>query len=62
MGNISLTLGLTDPWGYQPWRVPTLMSSYVAATAASNPSCLTPIVFADTFESGDSSAWSSTVP
>jgi hypothetical protein len=62
MGNISLTLGLTDPWGYQPWRVPNLMSSYVASIAASNPSCLTPIVFADGFESGDTSAWSSTVP
>lgn len=62
MSNISLTLGLTDPWGYQPWRVPNLMSSYVAATAASHPSCLTPILFADDFESGDTSAWSATVP
>ncbi len=62
MGNISLTLGLSDPWGYQPWRVPALMSSYVAATAASYPSCLTPIVFEDSFEMGDASAWSSTVP
>ena len=61
MANISLTLGLVDPWGYQPWRVPKLMSSYVVATAASHPSCLTPVVFADGFESGDSSAWSSTV-
>jgi len=62
MSNISLTLGLTDPWGYQPWRVPNLMTSYVAATAASYPSCLAPIMFADDFESGDTSAWSSTVP
>ena len=62
MANISLTLGLVDPWGYQPWRVPSLMSSYVAATAASHPSCLTPILFADDFESGDTSAWSATVP
>jgi hypothetical protein len=62
MGNISLTLGLSDPWGYQPWRVPAVMSSYVAATAASHPSCLTPIVFEDGFDWGDTSGWSSTAP
>ena len=61
MANISLTLGLTDPWGYQPWRVPNLMSSYVASVAASNPLCLL-TVFADGLESGDGSAWSSTRP
>jgi hypothetical protein len=60
MSNISLTLGLTDPWGYQSWRVPNAMSGYVASVAASNPSCLL-TMFADGFESGDSSAWSSTV-
>jgi len=62
MSNISLTLGLLDPWGYQPWRVPNVMSAYVASTAASYPLCLAPVVFGDTFETGDTSAWSSTVP
>jgi hypothetical protein len=62
MSNISLTLGLADPWGYQPWRVPAVMISHVTATAMSNPLCLAPILFADAFESGDASAWSSMVP
>jgi len=62
MSNISLTLGLVDPWGDQPQRVPDVMSAYVATTAASFPQCLAPILFAGTFETGDTSAWSSTVP
>jgi hypothetical protein len=59
--NISFTLGLSDPWGYQSFRVPNAMSAYVATVAASSPLCLL-TMFADGFESGDSSAWSSTVP
>jgi hypothetical protein len=62
MGNISLTFGLNHPYGYQPWRVPVnVMRPYVASVAASNPACLL-TMFADGFEGGDSSAWSSTVP
>ena len=59
--NISFTLGLTDPWGYQSFRVPNTMGTYAASVAASNPLCLL-TVFADGFESGDAAAWSSTVP
>ncbi len=59
--NISLTFGLAHPWGNQPQRVPAVMNAYVASVAASSPLCLL-TMFADGFESGDSSAWSSTVP
>jgi hypothetical protein len=38
------------------------MISHVTATAMSHPLCLAPLLFADAFESGDTSAWSSMVP
>lgn len=62
MSNISLTFGLNHPWGNNPARVPALMSSYLSTMAASYPLCLDPIIFADFFEAGDASGWSSTVP
>jgi hypothetical protein len=40
--NITLTFGTNHPYGVQPGRVPSLMSSYVASVAASNPVCLAP--------------------
>jgi hypothetical protein len=40
--NIKLTFGTNHPYGVQPGRVPSRMNSYVAAVAASNPSCLAP--------------------
>lgn len=40
--NISLKFGTNHPYGVMPGRVPSRMSSYVAAVAASNPSCLAP--------------------
>jgi hypothetical protein len=40
--NISLTFGTSHPFGVQPGRVPSRMSSYVASVAAANPSCLAP--------------------
>ena len=50
------------PWGNAPGRVPILMYNYLASTAATYPRCLAAIVFADHFEAGDTSAWSSTTP
>lgn len=40
--NISLKLGTNHPYGVMPGRVPSRMSSYVAAVAASKPACLAP--------------------
>ena len=40
--NISLKFGTNHPYGVMPGRVPSRMSSYVAAVAASNPACLAP--------------------
>ncbi|MCP3975528.1 MAG: hypothetical protein GY720_13670, partial [bacterium] len=40
LANISLTFGTGHPFGVDPDRVPSLMSDYVVATAASDPSCL----------------------
>ncbi|MEA2604236.1 MAG: hypothetical protein QOF89_5228 [Acidobacteriota bacterium] len=40
--NITLTFGTNHPYGVQPGRVPSLMSSYVASVAAANPTCLAP--------------------
>lgn len=64
--NISLTLGQGHPYGTAPGRVPTRMAAHVASRAAASPGCLDYIsvgdIFADGFESGDTTAWSSTVP
>ena len=66
LSNISLSLGTGHPYGVSPARVPSRMAAHVQAVAASNPSCLAPLedneIFADGFESGDTSAWSSTAP
>lgn len=65
--NISLTLGLGHPFGVAPERVPTRMGDHVAARSASFPACLPfvmggPGIFSDGFESGNTSAWTVTVP
>lgn len=62
LSNISLTFGLDHPWGDDPNRVPRRMSDFVAATASAHPACLAPIVFLDTFETGDTSEWSYASP
>jgi len=51
-------------YGIAPERVPARMSSHVATTAGGNPGCLAPLddIFADGFESGDVSAWTSSNP
>ncbi len=40
--NMALTFGTAHPYGVMPGRVPSRMSSYVAAVAVSKPACLTP--------------------
>jgi len=40
--NIALKFGTNHPYGVQPGRVPSRMSSYVVSKATSNPSCLAP--------------------
>ncbi len=64
MSNTSLNLGVGHPYGIAPGRVPTRMRNHVVATAAGNPSCLAPIgiLFIDGFASGNTGAWSVTVP
>ncbi len=64
--NTALTLGLGHPFGIAPERVPTRMGNHVTSISGMNPACL-PLVngvglFADGFESGNTSAWSVTVP
>ena len=61
-GNVSLTLGLTHPFGVAPQRVPSRMRSHVLSVAG--PSCLAPvgILFVNGFQSGNTSAWSVTAP
>jgi len=64
ISNIGLTLGAGHPYGIAPERVPSQISDHVIATAGGAPACLAPVatIFVDGFESGDTSAWSSTVP
>jgi hypothetical protein len=64
LGNTSLTLGLGHPFGVAPERVPNRMRSHVVSVASGNPSCLAPIgiIFIDGFGSGNTGAWSATVP
>jgi hypothetical protein len=68
LSNISLTFGnpggVPFTYGIKPERVPARMSSHVATTAGGSPSCLAPLddIFADGFESGDVSVWSSSNP
>jgi hypothetical protein len=66
LSNMSLTLGTGHPYGVDPVRAPNRMSAHVQSVASSNPACLAPVggdqIFTDGFESGDTSAWSSTVP
>ncbi|MDH3404130.1 MAG: hypothetical protein OEP45_10975, partial [Acidobacteriota bacterium] len=59
-GNINLWLGREGFYGIRSERVPEKMLQHVEEVAA----CLPPPtdLFADGFESGDTSAWSSTVP
>ena len=68
LSNISLTFGnpggVPFTYGIAPERVPALMSSHVTTTAGGSPICLAPLddIFADGFESGDVSAWTSSNP
>ena len=64
MSNTSLSLGLGHPFGVMPERCPNRMRSHVVSRAASNPSCLAPlgVIFVNGFVSGNTSAWSATVP
>ena len=64
LGNTSLTLGLGHPFGVMPERVPNRMRSHVVSVASGNPSCLAPIgvIFVNGFASGNTSAWSATLP
>jgi hypothetical protein len=66
MGNLSFTFGQGWPYGVAPDRVPARMNAHVVQRAASNPGCLDLVeptmIFADGFESGDTSSWSSTAP
>lgn len=50
--SLSLTLGLTHPYGVLASRVPQVMTSHVASAAAGNPICLAHVLFADGFEGG----------
>ena len=65
MSNITLTVGTGHPYGVEPDRVPTLMSDYVAARAASQPACLAyrapDGIFRDGFEDGTMGAWDTAV-
>lgn len=64
ISNIELTLGTGHPFGIAPERVPSQISDHVVATAGLSPACLAPLtaIFADGFESGNTSAWSAVVP
>lgn len=66
LSNISMTFGQGHPWGVQPDRVPTRMNNHVVSRAGADPSCLafTQLgeIFADGFESGNTSIWTTTSP
>jgi hypothetical protein len=59
-GNINLWLGKEGSFGVRSERVPEKMLQHVEAVAACLPD--PPGIFSDGFESGDTSAWSQTVP
>jgi len=67
LSNISMTFGTGHPYGVDPVRVPTRMNNHVVSVAGGNPACLAyvapvDLIFSDDFESGNTTAWSSTVP
>jgi hypothetical protein len=66
ISNVAMSFGLNHRYGVDPERVPSWMSDFVVDTAGSNPTCLAPVstdlIFADGFESGHVSAWSSSAP
>ena len=66
LSNISLTFGTGHPYGIDPLRVPTRMNQHVVTTATNDPACLALVepgaIFSDGFESGDTTAWATTVP
>lgn len=66
MSNLSLTLGLSHPYGIEPDRVPERMFSHVSSQATFYPGCLdcevADRIFSDGFEGSSTYAWSSTVP
>lgn len=59
--NIAFTFGVGHPYGVAPDRVPARMAAHVASVASTNPSCLAlapqAYLFADGFESGNTSRW-----
>ena len=61
MTNVTFTFGEGHAWGTAPERVGQRMNNHVVSTAGSNPACLAYTVngsiFADGFESGDTTAW-----
>ena len=65
LSNITLTFGQSHVYGVAASRVPTVMHDEVLTVAGGNPACLVLVssgIFADGFESGNTSAWSLTVP
>jgi hypothetical protein len=65
MSNISYTFGDGHPYGIEPERVSAQMNSHVVSADSSYPGCLDYVaaspIFSDGFESGNTTAWSSTV-
>ena len=64
IANISMTFGNGHPYGVAPERVEVVMESHISSVAAVNAACLAPVdqAFADGFESGDTTGWTSAVP
>ena len=61
-GNMSLNFGTNHPFGVQPAREASRMSSHVVTRATANPSCLAPAtpangIFSDGLEIGSTSLW-----
>jgi hypothetical protein len=62
LANIALTFGEGHPFGVAPERVPARMNAHVVSRDGANPGCFADPLFGDGFESGDTSAWSGSVP
>ena len=60
----SLSFGEGWVFGTTPDRIADRMSSHVLSVAGGNPACFEPPpdIFRNSFESGNTGAWSSTVP
>jgi hypothetical protein len=63
MANVGPSFGTGHPYGTDPDRVASRMSSFVAARNLASPGCLPEAgLFDDGFETGDTSAWSASLP